>query len=98
MSSLYIYNVTSSETIDLGYDTFLVDATGGNITVTIPTSPGDGSNFMISRIDSSSNTVTVVPTSADINGSSSVSLGVNENAKLGASNGDWWTVLGTWLQ
>lgn len=98
MSSLYIYSVTSSLTIDLGYDTFLVDATGGNITVTVPESPGDGFNFMIARIDSSSNTVTIVPTSADINGASSVTLGVNENAKLGAYNGDWWTILGAWLQ
>uniref|UniRef100_A0A6C0C9L2 Uncharacterized protein n=1 Tax=viral metagenome TaxID=1070528 RepID=A0A6C0C9L2_9ZZZZ len=99
MSSLYISWVTSSTTIDLGYNTFFVDATSGNILITIPENPGEGTNFMISRTDSSANTVTIISTDGDINGlSTPVSLNLGQNVLLGSSNGHWHTVLGTFVQ
>lgn len=99
MSSLYIFWITSSIIIDLGYNTFLVDASAGNIIITIPTNPGDGSNFTINRVDTSINTVTIVATGSNINGTASpVSLASHENVLLGSFNGNWYTILGTWIQ
>src|SRR5437660_1174529 len=97
MSNLYVFGITENTTIDLGYNAFFVDATGDNITITIPTNPGDGTNFMISRTDATANTVTIQATGCDINGSSSVSLNAHQNTLLGSFNGNWYTVVGNWL-
>lgn len=99
MSSLYISLVTSSATMDFGYDTYLVDASSNNITLELPESYGDGPNFIISRIDSSVNTVTIIgfESGPTINGQSSVSLESHQNVKLALFSDNWYTVGGTWL-
>jgi hypothetical protein len=98
MSSLYVLGITENITLNLSYNAFFVDATGDNITITIPTNPGDGTNFMITRMDSSANTVTINTYDAVlINGSSSVSLNSHQNVLLGSFNGNWYTVVGNWL-
>lgn len=99
MSNLYVTLATASTTCDYGFDTYLVDATSGNITLTLPSYTGDGPNIMISRIDSSTNTVTIVAadTGITVNGASSVSLNSHENVRLVMLQDHWYTVAGKWL-
>lgn len=101
MSSLYVTLINSSQTLDFGYDTFLVDASGGNITLTIPSAAGDGPNFIVSRIDNSTNTVTIISIDSGsgitINGSSSVTIGAHQNVRLALYIHNWYTVQGEWL-
>ena len=59
MSLRAIKYITSSDTLDTDYDTFFIDATGGNITFTLCNIENDGENFWIKRTDNSLNTVTI---------------------------------------
>lgn len=59
MSLRSIKYVAQSETLDPGYDTFLINASEGNIIFTLSDIINDGESYWIKRIDSSSNTVTV---------------------------------------
>lgn len=60
MSLRSIKYVNQSETLDNNYDTFLIDASSGNITFTLSDILNDGENYWIKRVDSSSNTVNIV--------------------------------------
>jgi len=57
--------VTTNTTLDGNYHHIFVDATAGNVTITLPTlansvtSDGCGFEFVIHRVDASGNTVTV---------------------------------------
>jgi len=55
--------ITSDTTLDDSYDFVTVDATGGDVTVTLPslTAAIDGLEYAIKRIDASANTVTIMP-------------------------------------
>lgn len=81
MSLRAIAYITSSTALDTGYDTFLIDASGGNITFTMNEIGNDGETYMIKRTDNSSNTVTVqgFDSSQTIDGQTSISVdpGVN---------------------
>lgn len=76
MSLRAIKYVNQSETLDNSYDTFLIDASGGNITFTLSNILNDGENYWIKRVDSSSNTVTIVgyDVSQTIEGQTSLNL------------------------
>lgn len=55
--------INSDTTLDDTYDFITVDATGGNVAITIPvpTAAIDGLEYAIKRIDDSANTVTISP-------------------------------------
>lgn len=76
MAELYpISLITSNATLTDSFLVYLVDATSGNITVSLPINQMDGVNYTVKRIDSSVNTVTLTTLDATlIDGQSSVNL------------------------
>ena len=56
---------TSNYTATVFDEVVLVDATSGNITISLPTSVGNGGkNFKVKKVDASANTVTIDPNSS----------------------------------
>lgn len=53
-------------------ETVLVDASGGNVTITLPSSPVIGKKYTIKKIDTGSNSVTVQPSSGSIDNAANV--------------------------
>lgn len=95
MSNRSINLVTSSLTIDPNYDTFLIDASGGNVTVIMNDILGDGHNFVFKRIDTSGNTVTLqgYDSSQTIDGSVSINLSPAQTFMIISFGSVWYTVL-----
>jgi len=87
--------VNSDTTLDPSlYSTYLVDATPGNITITLPLITADGTTFNIKRIDGVINTVTIVGTSGQtIDSSVSLSLSPGSNFRVTSLNDVWYTSL-----
>lgn len=85
--------ITSNVTVDLATnDAFRVDATAGNVTVTVPTpATTDSYEVIIKRHDASANTVTVVFTPT-IDGAASITLAAN--AHWGGTRGE--SITGSW--
>lgn len=84
-----VETVTSSYTASDG-DTVLADASGGDITITLPT-PSKGSNVYLKKI-SDANTVSV-DASGDIEGKTSFSMTAYRDAvSLVADGTDWWII------
>jgi len=55
--------ITADTTLDDTFDVVIVDASGGNVTVTLPDAVvNDGLEYAIKRTDSSANSVTIHPT------------------------------------
>ena len=64
-SSVRSFTVTSSRTLD-AMGIYVIDATAGNITITLPTAEGKQNRwFELIRIDGSANTVTILPTGSE---------------------------------
>jgi hypothetical protein len=79
MSSLTIVSVTGTTTIPAGQAevVYMVDASGGGFTITLPDAVGDdGDHFYVKRIDTvTTNPVTITTQSSQkIDGAGSVSL------------------------
>ena len=87
-----IITVTSNYTALADDDTILIDATGGNITLTLPTAIGiKGKQYRIKRIDNSANTATVDGNGAEtIDGSTTFPLFYLEIIEIGSDNANWW--------
>ena len=71
----------------------LVDATAGNVNITIPTARNNnGKLFVVKKIDSTANTVTITPYGTQlIDGSSTVVISVQYTAVMIVSdNFNWW--------
>ena len=89
--------ITEDATISLLYKVHLVDATSGNIIVTLPDADVNGTNvtpiFFIRRIDASANTVTVQRAGTDtINGTTSETLSAGEGKTYyGNSVNSWYS-------
>lgn len=59
---LYHTRISSNDTADFGFNTYLIDASSNNVTLTLPDILGDGLSFILTRIDNNSpntNTVTI---------------------------------------
>lgn len=91
--------ITSNTTLDHTHGIVEADCTGGNITLTLPTSSGkDGRVHFIRRIDNSGNTLTLTRTGSDnihdIGAAGAVSITVAARAatKLYADGGTAWYV------
>lgn len=93
MANLYsTTTITANATLSSDYLITLVDATGGNITVTLPVNQMDGVTFYIKRIDTSINIVNLV--SADlspIDGSISVNIPIETGLSVTYSIGAWYS-------
>lgn len=88
MSGTYTALQTSGDNI------FLVDASGGNATVNLPTAIGNTAKFSIKKIDSTGNTVTTNPTGGQtIDGDTDkVILFPNTTFAIISDNINWWRI------
>lgn len=88
-----VTSVTSSQTLTASTYVVIVDATSGNITVTLPTgttafAAGVGIQYIIKRVDSSGNTVTVQRGGSDtIDGGTSFTLSTNDSKTIQCTGG-----------
>lgn len=92
MSLRSIKYVTETESLDTGYDTFLIDASGGNITFSMHNIQNDGEQYLIKRTDSSGNTVTVqgFDSSQTIEGEVSITLNPGDNFLIVSTDSTNW--------
>jgi hypothetical protein len=94
-----LISITSNYTITSSDYQILVDATGGNITLTLPAvssvydaTLGVGIIYSIKRIDASGNTVTVQRAGSDLidNATSFTLTSLQSKSLQAASGGNWW--------
>lgn len=90
-TSSYPVAITTNSTSSNFFNTYLLDATSGNLTFTLQNiSSRNGITITMKRIDTSSNTVTIQGTSGQtINGSSTVLLGHSQEITVVSSGGQW---------
>ena|SRR5437763_676896 len=87
--------INASTTANLNYDSFFVDATNGNVVLTLPNASGlDGINLLITRIDHTmAHIVTIQPFAGQtINGYPSEQIGQNAVTTIMAFANKWYTI------
>tara|TARA_R110002110_G_scaffold8879_1_gene44278 strand:- start:3278 stop:3994 length:717 start_codon:yes stop_codon:yes gene_type:complete len=86
--------ITANYTVTDGDYTIFVNAGNANLTVTLPTSANIGGRmYIIKRVDSSGNTVTISPDGSEtIDGASSIVIASQSSAILQSDNSNWWKV------
>lgn len=91
MTIVSINRITSSASIDENFENYLIDATSGNITLTLPDIYTEGIDFTFKREDSTGNTVTLQPYSVSntIEGTTSLLLAVSECVRLVSYDTNW---------
>lgn len=87
-------DVTGNYTVLADDDILLINATGGNIVVTMPTAVGiRGKVYTTKRIDDSANTVTIDGDGAEtVDGNTDYNLFPLEFVEIGSDNSNWWAV------
>ena len=86
-----VVKVTSNYTANYG-DIVLVDASGGAVTITLP-SPKAGAFINVKKIDSSSNAVTIDGGGANIDGQASIQITTQyESYTLVSDGSNWWII------
>lgn len=94
-SYAYVTLATSDLMLDFLFNTYIVDASSGNIVLTLPTAVDEGPCFSIRRVDQSSNTVTIVCVGGQtIDGGSSITIPPQSNRMVSAFNGNWTSLAG----
>jgi hypothetical protein len=83
------YTITGSDTV------VFADASGGAVTITLPTASGlSGYRFYVKRIDSSGNGCSVARSGSDtIDGQTSISLDLQYTSLTLVSNGSTWYII-----
>ncbi len=86
--------LTADTTLTTAHHVVLVDASGGNVTISLPAASGlNGRTYVIKRVDSSGNTVTIDPAGSEtIDGSATSSVGALVCRKI-ITNGSNWFIL-----
>lgn len=85
---------SSSLTETIGLYTKLIDATSGNVTITLPTAAGNMAAFIIKKIDSSANTVIIDGNSSEtIDGDTTVTIYDQYNYIEIISDGTNWKII-----
>lgn len=95
-SSLTVVSVsgTYNATQTSGEYLLMCDASGGNVTVNLPTASGNTAKFEIHKLDSSSNTVTVDPASTElIKGDSTLVISYQFSTATIVSSGSAWVIV-----
>jgi len=83
--------ITSDYTTDSEDQYLFVDASSGNISITLTTN--EDQEVVIKKIDSSTNTVTITPSSGNIEGSTSLTLSSQyEYCRVFCDGTNWWKV------
>jgi hypothetical protein len=93
-NSTQFVTVTSNTTLTNTSTSVLVNATGGAVTITLPTAIGSNYQYTVKKIDSSANTVTVNTTSAQtIDGASTqVISGQYNSMTVKSDNNNWYII------
>lgn len=84
--------VTSNTIVDAGYDMYLIDATNGNVIMTMFEILSDGHVMIFKRIDGGVNTVSIIPNGVEtIDGNSTLDLPASSSISLVSNGGNWYT-------
>lgn len=87
--------INETSTLTYGAFAYLVDATAGNITLTVPLMDYDYQFYTIVRTDNSTNIVNVVLDSTTLNTlETNFNLAGYENIGIMSLGGTWWPVSG----
>ena len=91
-----VSNKTANYTATSSDGTLSVDATSAGVTITLPTAVGiSGKMYVIKKIDSSANSVTVATTSTQtIDGSTTYTMGYRWQSITVQSDGSNWLIIG----
>ena len=86
--------ITQNHTVTAGDHTIFANATSTNITVTLPTAANImGRQYIIKRVDSSGNSVTIDPDGSEtIEGASTMTLADQRSVVIQSDNSNWWIV------
>jgi hypothetical protein len=104
VSTTNIYNVTSNTTLSSNYNTYIVNATNSNITLTLPLITCNGINFVIYRNDSTSNSVTLNSSGSNVITTNSgfitntINLSSQSVTNLQTYNNSWYFMIPTGVQ
>lgn len=91
-------STSSSLTENIGLYTKLVDATSGNVTITLPTAVENFAAFIIKKIDSSTNTVIVDGNASEtIDGDTTITIYDQYNYIEIISDGTNWKVINEYI-
>ena len=84
--------ITSNYTVTAGDHTVFANATGGSITVTLPTAANIvGRQYVIKRVDSGVSSVTIDPAGSEtIEGASTMALTGQRSVIIQSDNNNWW--------
>ena len=87
-------NATQNHTVTATDHTIFANATSTNITVTLPTAANImGRQYIIKRVDSSGNNVTIDPDGSEtIEGASTMILDSGRSVVIQSDNNNWWIV------
>lgn len=86
--------ITQNHTVTAGDHTIFANATSTNITVALPTAANImGRQYVIKRVDSSGNSVTIDPDGSEtIEGASTMTLADQRSVVIQSDNSNWWIV------
>jgi len=95
LDKLSVDSTSSSTTLDATNSVVLVDASGGAITITLPTAVGiTGKSYHIKKIDVSANNVTIDGSGSEtIDGSTTLVISAQYDAPYIVSDGANWHVI-----
>ncbi len=87
-------SVTQNHTVTATDHTIFANATGTNVTITLPTAANImGRQYIIKRVDSSGNNVTIDPDGSEtIEGASTMILDTGRSVVIQSDNNNWWIV------
>jgi|LakMenEpi03Aug12_release.lakeMendotaPanAssembly.Ray.scaffolds.fasta_scaffold265264_2 hypothetical protein len=95
VQTAYITSTTSSITLDTSFDTYIINASGGNITIILPSIVADGMVFNLVRTDQSGNIVTINTSSSQlINGVSSITINSSSEMCVRSISSEWRATFG----
>lgn len=89
---LFTKTTVTSDYTAKPWEIILVDASSGSITITIP-APVEGAEIIVKKIDNTTNTVTLSPTSGNIDGYDSIVMTTQNEAYHLISDGDNWYIV-----
>lgn len=90
-----VTSVAVDTTLNSAHGTVIVDASGGNKVITLPTASGiSGKVYRVQKSEASANTVTITPFGSEkINGDASVVIQYKNSAISVQSNGTNWIII-----
>jgi hypothetical protein len=90
-------SISTATTLDATQNVVDVDATSASVAITLPTAVGiNGREYVIRKLDSSANTVTITPNGSEtVNGSSDIVLDEQYESTIIYSDGANWMQLAT---